>query len=268
MVILHHFILLLFLAGFSCQKKNKKENQESVKSAPVCFTEELEDKTGIVLICEGVPTIIKHGRDGERGQRGSNGSPGQGCSIDGTTLICGDQTLSVPGQGPKGDKGDTGDRGPTGSIGPPGLPGPKGNQGDQGRTGQPGPPGKDGPKGEPGPPGRDGVSCRKIIRKITCAGKLQTIDPYGPHDFTYKVIRYSTGKSEASFSLFIHDHDFPGLFTNTVEVDSNLNEAQFMRVDLLGFNGYMAELNASGNSVVIKHRKHGGYTTTMGCSVN
>lgn len=253
-------ILSLFV---SCQKKDGKKQNPRGESAPICFTEELEDKTGIALICEGVPTIIKHGLPGKDGQRGSNGSAGQSCSISGNTITCGDNSMTIPNTGPKGDKGDKGDRGIQGDVGPNGEQGIQGLAGPPGARGLQGERGLDGPKGDPG---KDGSSYREILKKITCAGKLPA-EQYGPHDVSYRVNRYTDGESEAVFSLYINDFNFPGRFTNSVIVASNSPEAEFMSVDLLGFNGYSASLSANGSAVRVTHRKAGGYSVTINCKI-
>lgn len=262
---LTYFFLLLILVPFiSCQKKTGKKENNS-KTAPICFTEELEDKTGIVLICEGVPTVIKHGVDGKSGPRGSNGSPGQSCSINGNTITCGDNSMTIPNTGPKGDKGDKGETGERGEKGDKGETGERGSPGKDGigSVGPKGERGEPGAKGDQGPPGRDGNGARNVIKKITCNGKLPA-EQYGPHDVKYNVTYYSDGLAEVFFSMFINDFNFPGRFTNTITLPNN---DQFMAVDLLGFNGYSAELSENGSAVRVKHRKAGGYSVTINCSV-
>lgn len=256
-------ILSLFVA---CQKKSGKSETPRGKDAPICFTEELEDKSGIVLICEGVPTVIKHGSPGKDGQRGSNGSAGQSCTIDGNDLICGDTRMNIPNTGPKGDKGEKGERGDKGETGPPGERGEPGKDG-VGSVGPKGDRGDPGAKGDQGPAGRDGAGARSVVKKITCNGKLPA-DQYGPHDVSYNARYYSDGDADASFSIFINDFNLPGRFTNTISVAKGDPELSFMTVDVLGFNGYVAVLSDNGSAVRVMHRKQGGYSVTINCKVD
>lgn len=99
-------------------------------------------------------------------------------TINGQSLLTGDDITAAGEQGPQGEPGPQGEQGPVGPTGPKGDkgdPGPQGEIGPQGprglqgeaglpgadgvdgETGPQGPQGPQGPKGDPGDPGADGA---------------------------------------------------------------------------------------------------------------
>lgn len=133
-------ICLFCLIFLACQKKKGEAQGSPSEPAPICFTQ--DDPNGVLLVCNGIPKLIKNGVAGKDGANGLSGSSGQRGE-----------------KGEKGDKGDgSGDPGPKGDKGDPGSPGAPGGPGPKGSDGAPGSPGKNGVAGKDGKPGTNGTN--------------------------------------------------------------------------------------------------------------
>lgn len=77
------FIFLTLLGLLTCQQRS---DGKDAKSPQGCFANDVPE--GVELVCDGVPHLIKNGKDGAIGPSGRNGGPGPA--------------------GPKGDPGPAG----------------------------------------------------------------------------------------------------------------------------------------------------------------
>ena len=66
-----------------------------------CKTEELKDKSGLKIVCNGDSIgVVLNGSDGKDGEKGENGDSGSGCSItdrndSAVVVVCGDSTMTI-----------------------------------------------------------------------------------------------------------------------------------------------------------------------------
>jgi hypothetical protein len=94
---------LLFLAFTLLTCHNESDGKDKKENPLGCFAQDVPE--GVELVCDGVPHLIKNGKDGAQGAAGHNGGPGPkgdqgppgsgGRSID-TIILCHTHWEGVP----------------------------------------------------------------------------------------------------------------------------------------------------------------------------